>query len=80
MKDYRYIMVNNGTEELYHNAEDPYEWNNLLSTSDMKTAQTQRVKNVAIHVLNSELNELDFGTLDAENDPKTCDSALWAAC
>ncbi len=28
-KDWRYIRYSNGKEELYHNAEDPYEWNNL---------------------------------------------------
>lgn len=28
-KDWRYIRYSNGKEELYHNAEDPYEWTNL---------------------------------------------------
>ena len=28
-KDWRYIRYGNGKEELYHNAEDPYEWTNL---------------------------------------------------
>jgi iduronate 2-sulfatase len=30
-KDWRYIRYSNGKEELYHNAEDPYEWTNLAS-------------------------------------------------
>ena len=29
-KDWRYIIYNSGKEELYHNAEDPKEWNNLV--------------------------------------------------
>jgi hypothetical protein len=30
-KHWRYIRYSNGKEELYHNAEDPYEWTNLAS-------------------------------------------------
>ena len=30
-KDWRYIRYSNGKEELYHNAEDPYEWTNLAT-------------------------------------------------
>lgn len=30
-KDWRYIHYANGEEELYHIAEDPYEWNNLAA-------------------------------------------------
>ncbi len=33
-KDWRYIRYSNGKEELYHNAEDPYEWTNLAGKSD----------------------------------------------
>jgi len=80
MKDYRYILVNDGTEELYHNAKDPYEWNNLLFTPDMKTEETQQAKKVAFDVLNSELEGLGYGTLDAESDPKTCASDNWVKC
>ena len=29
-KDWRYIIYDSGKEELYHNAEDPKEWNNLV--------------------------------------------------
>ena len=29
-KDWRYIIYNSGKEELYHNAKDPKEWNNLV--------------------------------------------------
>lgn len=29
-KDWRYILYMNGTEELYHNKVDPYEWENLV--------------------------------------------------
>ena len=31
-KDWRYIRYSNGKEELYHTAEDPYEWDNLAET------------------------------------------------
>lgn len=79
MKDHRYVLAKNGLEELYHNAEDPYEWDNLLATSDMKTEQTQEVKRVAIDVLNAELKELDFGTIDAEHDLH-CGDELWVDC
>lgn len=30
-EDWRYIRYNNGDEELYHNAVDPYEWKNLAT-------------------------------------------------
>jgi len=29
-KDWRYILYNTGEEELYNNANDPKEWNNLI--------------------------------------------------
>ena len=29
-KDWRYIIYDSGKEELYHNAIDPKEWNNLV--------------------------------------------------
>jgi arylsulfatase A-like enzyme len=29
-KDWRYILYNTGQEELYNNANDPKEWNNLI--------------------------------------------------
>ena len=29
-KDWRYIIYDSGKEELYHNAVDPKEWNNLI--------------------------------------------------
>jgi arylsulfatase A-like enzyme len=32
--DWRYIRYANGTEELYHNAEDPFEWTNLADSPD----------------------------------------------
>merc|ERR1712187_736807 len=59
MKDHRYIMVKDGTEELYHNAVDHYEWTNLLRTADMRNTETQSVKEVAIAVLNDELRKHD---------------------
>lgn len=40
-KDWRYIHYENGKEELYHNAVDPYEWNNLADSieyADIKKA------------------------------------------
>jgi len=80
LKDYRYIMVSDGMEELYHNAEDPFEWKNLLFTSEMITTETQEKKTEAMDVLNSELSELECGTLDATSDPKTCNSELWVSC
>jgi len=79
MKDYRYIMVKDGTEELYNNSADPYELTNLLFTSEMKTSETQQVKEAAIAVLNSELSELG-ATLDAASDPKKCSENLWVKC
>jgi iduronate 2-sulfatase len=36
-KDWRYIRYSNGKEELYHNAEDPYEWTNLASNPQYAT-------------------------------------------
>jgi len=79
LKDYRYILVSDGAEELYHNAKDPYEYKNLLFTSDMITPETQQVKTEAFEVLNSELSELECGPLE-ENDPKTCGQATWVSC
>merc|ERR1712157_400372 len=79
LKDYRYIMTNDGNEELYHNAVDPYEWTNLLYTADMKNDQTQQVKNTAIAVLNDELQGLGI-TLNPETEPKACGGELWVKC
>jgi iduronate 2-sulfatase len=39
-KDWRYIRYSNGKEELYHDAEDPYEWNNLADNPE----QASRLK------------------------------------
>jgi len=79
LKDYRYIMTNDGNEELYHNAVDPYEWTNLLYTADMKNDQTQQVKDTAIAVLNDELQGLGI-TLNPETEPKACGGELWVKC
>ena len=39
-KDWRYIRYSNGKEELYHTAQDPYEWHNLAD----KPQQALRLK------------------------------------
>jgi len=33
-REWRYIRYSNGEEELYHIAEDPYEWHNLASRKE----------------------------------------------
>ncbi|MEM7697609.1 MAG: sulfatase [Verrucomicrobiota bacterium] len=38
---HRYIRYANGTEELYHNREDPYEWTNLAGDPDSTAVKEQ---------------------------------------
>ena len=33
-KDWRYILYMDGSEELYHNKIDPFEWNNLAEKKE----------------------------------------------
>ena len=35
-RDYRYILYNNGSEELYDHHNDPKEWNNLSSKKKLQ--------------------------------------------
>ena len=37
-KDWRYIRYAGGSEELYHIAKDPYEWDNLIDDEEAKEA------------------------------------------
>ena len=41
---HRYIRYANGDEELYHNAKDPYEWENLASLPDSSKIKTHLAK------------------------------------
>ena len=40
-KDWRYILYMDGTEELYYNANDPYEWKNLANDEKFKEKKTE---------------------------------------
>jgi iduronate 2-sulfatase len=41
---WRYIRYENGDEELYHNAVDPYEWKNLASSSECQPIKSELAK------------------------------------
>ena len=43
-KDWRYILYNTGEEELYNNANDPKEWNNLIF--DKKHPKTKEMRKI----------------------------------
>jgi len=80
LQDYRYIISNDGYEELYHNAADPYEWTNLLYSAADMNDDKQQVKNAAIAVLNEELIGRSINPLNPETEPKPCDQGLWVNC
>ena len=48
-KDWRYILYNTGKEELYHIAEDPNEWHNVL---EQATNYTAKIKEMQEHLKN----------------------------
>jgi len=79
LQNYRYIIANDGYEELYHNAADPYEWTNLLYTAADMNDDKQKVKNAAIAVLNEELQGRSI-TLNPATEPQPCDKGLWVNC
>jgi arylsulfatase A-like enzyme len=43
-EDWRYIRYANGDEELYHDAEDPYEWKNLAGMSEYNAKKAELAK------------------------------------
>merc|ERR1711972_291023 len=56
-KDWRYIWVGDGTEELYDHKADPHEWNNLIGkgpTGDL-TPDLKEVRSKLRDILNKEL-------------------------
>lgn len=62
-KDWRYIRYSNGMEELYHNAEDPYEWTNLADNPEYASKlKSFRVK------LAARLPEPDPGPAKSANE------------
>jgi choline-sulfatase len=62
-KDWRYIRYSNGKEELYHNAEDPYEWTNLAGSPEyVSTLKSFRAK------LAARLPEADPGPAKSANE------------
>jgi iduronate 2-sulfatase len=52
-KDWRYIRYMNGSEELYHNKMDPYEWNNLAEdkkySSKKEELKTEMLEIIETH-------------------------------
>lgn len=49
-KDWRYILYMDGTEELYHNAKDSYEWDNL--SDDLQYAEKKKqLKNEMLKIV-----------------------------
>ena len=51
-KDWRYIRYMDGTEELYHNKVDPFEWKNL--EADEKVAAKKReLKTEMLQIINT---------------------------
>jgi len=43
-EDWRYIRYANGDEELYHDAEDPYEWTNLATKPEFASKKAEMLK------------------------------------
>ena len=54
-KDWRYILYMNGTEELYHNKIDPYEWENLAMDNNY-LSQKEKIKLEMMKIINARNN------------------------
>jgi len=50
--DWRYILYMDGTEELYHNKVDPYEWENLAENKN-HASKKEELKTEMLKIINS---------------------------
>ena len=66
-KDWRYILYNTGEEELYNNANDPKEWNNLIF--EKKHPKTKEMRKI-LKEINKRLFELKKQSEDADKFKK----------
>lgn len=55
-KDWRYILYMDGTEELYHNKVDPYEWENLAGNADFSDKKAE-LRNEMMKIINKEITK-----------------------
>ena len=61
---WRYIRYNNGDEELYNEASDPYEWSNLASEAQYAGTKAELAKMIPV------ANHEDIGGKAGKEDQK----------
>ena len=71
---YRYIIYNNGKEELYDHANDPHEWNNLASNPEFDTLKAQYKKAIFDQL---PYNEEAMQTVNIKKEPSKAGAEFW---
>ena len=66
-EDWRYIRYANGDEELYHDAEDPYEWTNLALKPEFAAKKVEMVE-IPAHRKQTDIGGAKDGTKKKKNE------------
>jgi len=57
-RDWRYILYQNGEEELYDHRDDPYEWDNLAG-DERYAEKKQKLKNQMLNIIKKDLETIE---------------------